>query len=789
MNHHETPDEIRGGLEQLEADFTMLKVWQTNGECPHLTTAEDATSARTCTTHANNSPLEIAVKFIVAVIIATTLLAACSAQPAQHPGAAVPAVAHTDTPAPTGTPAAEAELTKAPASTTSPTLAPSSTPPLPSPTPPTPSPAPTPTAIHTSQPALLRVTVSEVPANLPQYERRDWKHWTDADGDCQVSRDEVLAAESREPVSYLTDEECRVASGQWLTPYSNSVVTDPSELDIDHMVPLGNAHRSGGWEWSAERREQYANYLGDPQHLIAVTTSVNRSKGARGPEEWKPEDESRWCRYAVDWIMIKDTWDLTVTQAEHDALVQMLNTCPDDTRLMAEHQDQIAPALVSAETPVPPTMAPFGPTPQATAVGEAACPTDRAALVALYKAMDGDGWRSKDNWLSDSPIESWEGVEVNAGGCVTDLRLVRNNLYGSIPAEMGDLASLNHLDLTGNLIYGPIPPEMGRLQSLNHLELGQNGLKGSIPVELSALQNLDDLNLAANRLDGPIPPELGQLANLSILHLGLNELSGPIPPELAGLASLEILNLGDNEISGDIPPELGRLSGLKVLHLDFNQLTGPIPPELGRLGNLNHLTLGFNQLSGQIPAGLGELVNLHLLDLGPNALTGPIPPELENLSNLIELDLGENSLEGEIPGWIGSLSELKNIHLYKNRFTGTIPDTVGGLTKLENLVLSDNRIGGPIPGSLGNLTQLRWLGLNSNQLSGAIPDELGNLTRLERLWLNDNRLNGEIPAKLGNLTALDALFLSGNNFTGCLPPGLPQVPSGDLHLLALPYCQ
>ena len=219
-----------------------------------------------------------------------------------------------------------------------------------------PTPTPTalparPTATPTGTVTILRVTVSAVPATLPDYDRHDWKHWTDADRDCQDARNEVLIAESRTAVAYRTDRKCRVTTGEWLAPYSNTIVTDPGRLDVDHMVPLGNAHDSGAWQWSANRREQYANYLGDPQHLIAVTASANRSKGARGPDQWKPEDRTYWCRYATDWIRIKDTWDLTVTQHEYDALVEMVNTC-DSPPTVVTRQGQARPTIIAPEPPI-----------------------------------------------------------------------------------------------------------------------------------------------------------------------------------------------------------------------------------------------------------------------------------------------------------------------------------------------------------------------------------------------------------------------------------------------------
>ena len=178
------------------------------------------------------------------------------------------------------------------------------------------------------------MTVSAVPATLPDYDRNDWKQWTDADRDCQDARNEVLIAESRTAVAYRTDRKCRVTTGEWLAPYSNTIVTDPGRLDVDHMVPLGNAHDSGAWQWSAEQRERYTNYLEDPQHLIAVTASANRSKGARGPEEWNPDNRTYWCQDTVDWITTKSAWELTVTQAEPRSRKPKGTTASDPPRSM-----------------------------------------------------------------------------------------------------------------------------------------------------------------------------------------------------------------------------------------------------------------------------------------------------------------------------------------------------------------------------------------------------------------------------------------------------------------------
>ena len=133
-----------------------------------------------------------------------------------------------------------------------------------------------------------------------------------------------------------------------------------------YSATVVDVQRRGAWQWSSERKRLYANFLDDPNHLIAVTAGANRSKGAKGPDEWKPPDASYWCQYAVDWVTIKYKWDLTATPGEIAALDEMLTTCDTPHQLgviVTFERPNLASLGSSTPTPTPagePSRASYG---------------------------------------------------------------------------------------------------------------------------------------------------------------------------------------------------------------------------------------------------------------------------------------------------------------------------------------------------------------------------------------------------------------------------------------------
>lgn len=155
------------------------------------------------------------------------------------------------------------------------------------------------------------------------YDRDRFADWFDADGDCLDTRDEVLKQESRR----RTNRGCDIEHGRWFSYYDGLTWTDAGDLDIDHMVPLAEAWDSGARRWNAGTRNRFANDLGDSRSLIAVTNSVNRSKGDRDPAEWLPPRGR--CRYVTQYTAVKLRWSLRVDTSESRELRSLARGCPN----------------------------------------------------------------------------------------------------------------------------------------------------------------------------------------------------------------------------------------------------------------------------------------------------------------------------------------------------------------------------------------------------------------------------------------------------------------------------
>lgn len=504
-------------------------------------------------------------------------------------------------------------------------------------------------------------------------------------------------------------------------------------------------------------------------------------------------------------------------------------------------------ALVAAcdREPVAAPPAAVAPASESTASLSAALTSDRDILVAFYEATDGSNWVNNDNWLTDAPLGEWDGVTVNGDGRVTELRLTRNRLSGTIPAELEGLAELETLSFWINQLSGSIPTELGNLANLGTLWLAGNDLTGPIPSELGNLANLWQLSLASNALSGTIPTELSDLANLNTLYLSGNRLSGTIPPSFQQLSEVNHFGFERNadlclpdvlvawyqalrERNGPVCPDREVLQALYEAaggggwtNAEGWLGDGPVGDWYGvdvdSSGLVSTLDLQGNGLSGTLPDRLGDLAGLTMLRLGDNALSGRIPTSLSR-TPLRELRYADTDLcepaEAWLQDWLAALPEHEGsgvqcpaltdreilTALYHatggsnwessdnwvtdaplSEWHGVETNAEGRVTDLD---LRWNGLEGPIPPALGGLAELETLILFRNQLRGSIPPALGSLARAELVVLAANRLSGPIPPELGGWASVEGLFLNSNELTS-VPPELGEL--GNLLRLSLNF--
>ncbi|XP_073262396.1 cuscuta receptor 1-like isoform X2 [Populus alba] len=369
------------------------------------------------------------------------------------------------------------------------------------------------------------------------------------------------------------------------------------------------------------------------------------------------------------------------------------------------------------------------------------------------------------------------------------LYLENCSLSGPFLLPKNSHVNLSFLSISMNHFQGQIPSEIGyHLPGLEVLEMSDNGFNGSIPYSLGNMSSLQGLDLSHNFLTGRI--------------LSNNSLQGQIPGWIWNMSSLEFLDLSGNNFSGRLPPRFNTSSNLRYVYLSRNKFQGPITMSFHNPAEILALDLSHNNLSGTIPEWIDRLSNLRFLLLSYNNLEGEIPIQLSRLNQLTLIDLSHNCLSGSILSWMISTQPFdfgfssqqslefttKNVSLFYrgniiqyfkgidfscNNFTGEIPPEIGNLSMIKVLNLSYNSLTGPIPPTFSNLKEIESLDLSYNKLYGEIPPRLTELFSLEVFSVAHNNLSGKTPARVAQFATFEASCYKDNHFL-CGEP-LPKI--------------
>lgn len=169
--------------------------------------------------------------------------------------------------------------------------------------------------------------------HAPPYQRdRFGQAWADEDHNGCDTRNDILGRDLRNTTfrpGFPPD--CVVASGVLTDPYTGltiDFVRGPNTSDaiqIDHVVALFDAWRSGAHAWDDVKRQQFAN---DPANLLAVEGQANQDKGHSSADEWLPDNPDYHCAYVARQVRVKSHWSLSVTAAERQAMIDVLAKCP-----------------------------------------------------------------------------------------------------------------------------------------------------------------------------------------------------------------------------------------------------------------------------------------------------------------------------------------------------------------------------------------------------------------------------------------------------------------------------
>jgi Leucine-rich repeat (LRR) protein len=395
-----------------------------------------------------------------------------------------------------------------------------------------------------------------------------------------------------------------------------------------------------------------------------------------------------------------------------------------------------------------------------------------ALLCLFYQPLPpGEAWYNATNWSAQNDECTWFGIvcspvkileDDNAEVvqlAVTELSLPDNNLWGTIPPDLGLLTSLESFNIRYNFkIKGSLPSTVARWSNLKVYDAMNAHIRGPWPSAMGAWSKLEHISVSAyDDTDGPfigtMPLFVANWTNIKHVEFESVGFVGTLPALLGQWTNLEYIHLSQScDFTGTIPSSIASWTNVKTVKIDYQWLTGTVPNVLSQWTQLQELSLAVNRLHGTLPGWLGARnATLRDLDLSSNRFSGTLPSYyLHALTKLTSLQLQRNPFQ---------LRPLSSLAHTEDVSTVSAP--------LETLDLSNCGIVGTIPEWMGRWkTSLRHLHLANGALTGTIPDALGQLTMLRSLDLHGNRLTGTIPLSFANLTAMQNADVTYNDLIG-----------------------
>jgi len=400
---------------------------------------------------------------------------------------------------------------------------------------------------------------------------------------------------------------------------------------------------------------------------------------------------------------------------------------------------------------------------------------DAEVMFSLKKSLnvpDSLGW-------SDPDPCNWNHVVCSDEKRVTRIQIGRQNLQGTLPSNLRNLAQLERLELQYNNISGPLP-------------------------SLNGLSSLQVILLSVNKFISVPSDFFTGLSSLQSVEIDNNPFSNWVIPEsIKNASALQNFSANSANISGSIPGFFGPDSfpGLTILRLAFNDLEGELPASFSG-SQVQSLWLNGQKLSG----GIDVIQNMTLLRevwLHSNGFSGPLP-DFSGLKDLESLSLRDNSFTGLVPESLVNLESLKFVNLSNNLLQGPMPVFKSSVS--VDMVKDSNRFCLPTPGLCdsrvntllsivksmdypqrladswkGNDPCADWIGITCNNgnitvvnfekmgLTGSISPDFASVKSLERLVLANNNLTGSIPQEITTLPGLKVLDVSNNHLYGRVP--------------------